>query len=82
MFVHGFGSNSRETWGDFLSIIDDEPALAEWDIYSLGYTTGLLMDIAGLWSASPPIARLATYLSTAILNPPLDRYDPVGGGRR
>lgn len=77
VFVHGFGTNSSRTWGDFLSIISDEPKLAEWDIYSIGYSTGLLMDIAGLWKASPPIGRLAEYLTTAVTNPPLDRYDSL-----
>ena len=77
VFVHGFGRSSENTWGDFLSIVAREPTLTDWDIYSIGYTTGMLMDIGGLWSASPPIGRLAEYLSTAIMNPPLDRYDSL-----
>ena len=80
VFIHGFGSNSDKTWGSFLSIISEEPTLADWDIYSVGYSTGLLMDIAGLWKASPPIGRLSEYLGTAILNQPLDRYDSLLAG--
>ncbi len=77
VFIHGFGTNSERTWGSFLAIVSDEPTLAEWDIYSVGYSTGLLMDIAGLWKASPPIGRLSEYLNTAILNQPLDRYESL-----
>jgi len=37
----------------------------------------VLLDIANLWSGSPPIGRLAKHMSTAITNPPLDRYDSL-----
>ena len=74
VFVHGFGQNSENTWGKFLYILSEEAKLEDWDIFSVGYTTNMMMDVAGLWSASPPIDRLAQYLSTTLSSPPLDRY--------
>ena len=74
VFVHGFGQNSANTWGKFLSFVTEEPKLKDWDVFTVGYTTNFFLDIAGLWSASPPIDRLAFYLDTVAANPPLDRY--------
>ena len=77
VFVHGFGQNSENTWGKFLFILSEEAKLKDWDIFSVGYTTNLMMDVAGLWSASPPIDRLAQYMSTTLQSPPLDRYQSL-----
>ena len=74
VFVHGFGQNSQNTWGRFIDILNEERKLEDWDIFMVGYTTNLMMDVAGLWSASPPIDRLAQYLTTLASSPPLERY--------
>ena len=74
VFVHGFGQNSENTWGKFLFIVSEEQKLKDWDIFSVGYTTNMLLDIAGLWSASPPIDKLAQFFDTVTSTPPLERY--------
>ncbi len=74
VFVHGFGQNSKNTWGRFIDILDGDEQLQEWDIYLVGYTTNMMMDVAGLWASSPPIDRLSQYLNTVTSSPPLERY--------
>jgi len=77
VFIHGFYLNAENTWGDFPRLITEEPQLAHWDVFSIGYATNLWIDIAGLWKASPPIDRLALLLDTVCKNAPLDRYDAI-----
>ncbi len=74
VFIHGFGQNSQNTWGRFVDLLGEDRKLSQWDIFLVGYKTNMLLDVAGLWSASPPIDRLARFLHTAATNPPLDRY--------
>ncbi len=74
VFIHGFGQNSQNTWGRFIDILNEDEKLKGWDIFLVGYTTNLLMDVAGLWAASPPIDRLAQFLNTVTTSPPLARY--------
>ncbi|MCP3960725.1 MAG: alpha/beta fold hydrolase [bacterium] len=74
VFVHGFGQNSQNTWGRFVDILAEDKKLEDWDIFLVGYTTNMMMDVAGLWAASPPIDRLAQFLNTITSSPPLDRY--------
>ena len=74
VFIHGFGQNSQNTWGRFLDLLAEDRKLSQWDIFLVGYKTNMLLDVAGLWSASPPIDRLARFLHTAASTPPLDRY--------
>ncbi len=74
VFIHGFGQDSEGTWGKFPDFVARDGRLADWDIYTVGYATNLFLDVAGLWSASPPIAKLALFLDTVTSNPPFDRY--------
>lgn len=75
VFIHGFNGNaSSGTWGDFPDYVRNNPALANWDIYALGYATKLSIDFVGLWAAGPDIPKLACFLHTCCTNPPLDRY--------
>lgn len=66
VFIHGFGGNAKETWGSFPKLVSDDPNLKNWDVISLGYNTGLMPDIRGLWSGKPDIQKLADYLRTTI----------------
>ncbi|HEX9735035.1 MAG TPA: tetratricopeptide repeat-containing protein [Thermoanaerobaculia bacterium] len=77
VFIHGFYLNAENTWGDFPRLVTEEPQLAHWDVFSIGYATNLWIDVAGLWKASPPIDRLALLLDTVCKNEPLDRYDAI-----
>lgn len=63
-FIHGFGGDLQKTWGRFPDILLKEPKLQEWDLLSMGYSTGLSFDIAGVWKAAPPLDKLAGLLST------------------
>ena len=74
LFIHGFGFNSKLTWGEFPRFLAGDKRLDGWDIYSVGYSTGLWLDLAGLWAASPPLPRLSIYLRILTGLPPFDGY--------
>ena len=74
VLLHGFGGDAVATWGAFPALLAAEPRLAGWDVYSVGYTTSLSFDIAGVWSADPEIITLGGLLHTVADVPPLDRY--------
>jgi pimeloyl-ACP methyl ester carboxylesterase len=74
IFIHGFSGNPKKTWGKFPELLAGDPQLSGWDIYSLGYHTGLGLDITGLWRADPDLTALAGLLVTAALYDPLKRY--------
>lgn len=76
VFVHGFAS-SGFPFGRFPELLADEPALTGWDIHAVGYNTGFLPDIRGLWSADPSIELLATYLRSRARLDPLRRYEAL-----
>jgi len=64
VFVHGFGGDTKETWQDFPKLLAEEPKLAGWDIFTLGYDTRLRVDILKLWSADPDLNEVALKLRT------------------
>ena len=64
VFVHGFGGGNSRTWGNFSNYLMESPALAGWDVYSLGYSTGLAPDFKGLWSGNPSVTTIANYVYT------------------
>jgi pimeloyl-ACP methyl ester carboxylesterase len=74
VFVHGFGGSAAATWGRFPGLLAAEPLLQNWDIYSIGYSTSLAFDIAGLWSADPEIITLGGLIETIADVPPINRY--------
>src|ERR1700693_5524627 len=74
VFVHGFSGDPSKTWGQFPDFIDADSRLNDWDILSIGYTTRLVPDIVGIWSADAPLDRLALLLSTIASTPPLSDY--------
>ncbi len=77
VFIHGFGGNAKETWGIFPQLASDDPLLKNWDIISVGYNTGLMPDIRGLWSGKPDIQGLADFLRTIITNDLSAKYQRV-----
>jgi hypothetical protein len=60
--------------GLFPTLAGTDPALSEWDILSLGYSTSLLPDIRSVWSADPDLPILATHLRTRLEMAPLAQY--------
>jgi len=77
VFVHGFGGDAAKTWGQFPKLVSQVGPLEQWDIYSLGYSTGLAPDIRGVWSADPSIETLAKYLGTRAAVDPLKPYQSL-----
>ena len=75
IMIHGFGGDAAATWGLFPTLLAAEPALASWDIYSIGYSTSLAFDLAGIWSADPELITLGGLLNTVTDVPPLDGYE-------
>ena len=74
VLVHGFGGNAEATWGLFPELLKKEPRLQNWDVFSLGYSTSLAFDLAGVWSADPEIITLGGLIQTVTDVAPLDRY--------
>ena len=76
VFLHGF-SGSGDTWTGFIELLTQDRRIDSWDIYGIGYPTGLRIDIPNLWSADPGIETLAIGLVTTLSLPPFDRYKRV-----
>lgn len=74
VFIHGFSGGHEDTWGLFPSLVGTDPALNDWDILSLGYSTSLVPDIRSVWSADPDLPILATHLRTRLEMAPLAQY--------
>jgi pimeloyl-ACP methyl ester carboxylesterase len=75
LFVHGFGGNPTATWGRFPEFLMADPRLNGWDVFSLGYHTGLSPDVLrGLWTAQPEIHTLGELMVSTAGLPPLGRY--------
>ena len=51
-----------------------EKAVDGWDLFSVGYSTNLRIDLAGIWSADPDLDMVATLLRTTTSLQPLDHY--------
>ena len=70
--MHGFSGDRDDTWDRLPGLLGT--AVADWDIYTLGYATTFLPDLLGVWSADPDIPILATMLTTQASIDPLSRY--------
>jgi pimeloyl-ACP methyl ester carboxylesterase len=77
VFVHGFGGKADSTWGRFPELLMSEALLANWDVFSIGYSTSLAFDIAGVWSADPEIITLGGLIEAVADVPPLDAYESI-----
>jgi pimeloyl-ACP methyl ester carboxylesterase len=76
VFIHGFGGLPEKTWAKFPDLLLAEAKLSNWDILSLGYPTGLLPDIVGIWKAQPNIETVARVLTT-ITSLKFERYQSI-----
>ena len=77
VLVHGFGGNAAATWGIFPDLLKKESRLQNWDVFSIGYSTSLAFDLAGVWSADPEIITLGGLIQTVTDVAPLDRYESL-----
>ena len=74
VFVHGFGGDPEKTWGKFPEFLSADRQLSGWDVFTVGYTTRLVPDIVGIWSADAPLDRLALLLASALMESTLAEY--------
>ncbi len=74
IFVHGFTGKPEDTWADFATFLAAEKAVSGWDLFSVGYSTNLRIDLAGIWSADPDLDIVAELLRTTTSVTPLDQY--------
>lgn len=74
IFIHGFSGKASGTWGSFAETLSAEPRLGAWDLISIGYSSGLRIDLAGIWSADPSLQTVADYFSTMCKLPSLSQY--------
>ena len=72
IFLHGFSGNRDDTWDRMPGLLGT--VIADWDIYTLGYSTTLKPDFLGVWSADPDLPLVATMLKTRTTIDPLSRY--------
>ena len=60
IFIHGFGGQQDETWGDTFKYLRANREFAKWDFYSFGYNSGLLPNIfKGIWIGQSDLNDLA-----------------------
>lgn len=74
VLIHGFGGDATVTWGKFPELLAADPSLRGWDVFSIGYSTCLTLDVQGIWAADPEIITLGGLLDSAAVAPPLDHY--------
>jgi pimeloyl-ACP methyl ester carboxylesterase len=78
VFIHGFGGKAVKTWGNFPEMLAADTRLDGWDIFNLGYNTGLAPDILRkIWSADPNLDELARFLSTQAGASTLGSYEAL-----
>ena len=74
VFIHGFGGDPTGTWGKFPELLMENKTLIGWDVYSLGYLSGLAPDFKGLWTGNPSVGTIAGYIYAQAFLGDLDRY--------
>ncbi len=67
LFIHGFTGSATETFANVPELLIKEPQLKGYDVFSIGYSSSILPDIAkGIWSADPDVNTLSNYLETLL----------------
>lgn len=74
VFIHGFGGHAEQTWGDFPRYVERRPELEGWDVFGIGYSSSLRIELTRAWSGDASLETLGYYLRTALALPPLQRY--------
>lgn len=74
VLIHGFSGDAAETWGRFPALLASDQRINSWDIYCLGYSSRLSIDLVGLWSADPELDKIALYLRTDMRHSDLAQY--------
>ena len=76
IFVHGFTGRMAATWNVFVDTLLSDVRLSGWDVYSIGYSSRLTVDIP-IWNADPELNVCAIGFRTKLTHPPLDKYGAV-----
>ncbi|MBU1191206.1 MAG: alpha/beta hydrolase [Gammaproteobacteria bacterium] len=77
ILVHGFSGDTSATWSGFVQLLLEEPRIASWDIFGIGYASSLRIDVPGIWSADPDLTLLARGLRTTLSLPPFKHYQRI-----
>src|SRR3954447_21716142 len=73
-FLHGFTGKADATWKTLAGYLAAEPKLANWDLVGVNYSSRLLPDLLGIWSADADIAHIATLFAGELLDGALKGY--------
>jgi pimeloyl-ACP methyl ester carboxylesterase len=76
ILVHGFSGATGATWGNLPTYLMADSQIRTWDIYGLGFHSGLRVDVT-LWEAEPDIEILAKQLATTLSLGPFNRYQAI-----
>lgn len=77
IFIHGFSGGIGGTWQKFPELLAKHPALDHWDIWLLGYSSHLTVDVLGFWAADPDIHKLGDRVVTDTTQGRLAGYPAV-----
>jgi len=78
VFVHGFGGDIRNTWGQFPDYFAADRRLDGWDVWMLGYPSKLRVDLVGLLSGDPELDKVALRIATDAATSELKKYRTLG----
>lgn len=76
VFVHGFMGTANTTWDAFIPTLLGDRRLDGWDVFSIGYSTRLTVDVP-IWTSDPKLDVCAMGFRTKMAHPPLDAYNAV-----
>ena len=69
VFIHGFSGDPEATFANVPELLMQDNLLDGYDLFSAGYSSSILPDIAGgFWSANPDITKLSNYFLTLLRN--------------
>ncbi len=77
LFLHGFTGHPTETFKNIPELLLAEKQIDGYDIFSIGYSSSLMPDIAkNIWSADPDIESLSSYFKT-LIETRFNRYNRI-----
>lgn len=76
VFIHGFIGTAGTTWDTFVHTLLSDVRLDGWDIYSIGYSSRLAVDVP-IWTSDPKLDVCAMGFRTKLTHPPLDVYRAI-----
>jgi predicted ATPase len=74
VFIHGFLGRADTTWGAFPHFLIEHPELGGWDVFGVGYSSSLRVDVVGMFGRNAGLELLGYYLRTTLAHEPFDGY--------